>query len=406
MRGHPERLAWTVLSLAFATFCLLSVGIPLGVRAFLLNSRVNEDTVLQVIQGITLVQRANGGEPSGVTEAQSTLLSPQDEVITDASSWATLDLFDRSHVIVYSNSRLRLDQVDSPRYGVSKRPNSVALALTGGLMRVGVALPDARSTDFRVQTPHTTLTLDEGSYRIEVTNEGTRVTVTRGEATLTQANSLLRLPQGMRTFVDFAGKAAPVQTAARNLIENGSFLAPLHTAWVTNTVIYPTTLAPPVVEVVEEDGRQAVRLVRLGPEDGIHSEIAIQQKLDQDARDFARLAISLDVSLEFQSLSGGGLLSSEFPIIVRLDFKDRWGNNQFWTHGFYYHNRDGYPIFPNAWGQPSGEQIPRGVWFPYESGNLMELLGETRPAHITGLTVYASGWNYEGLVTEIQLIVE
>jgi hypothetical protein len=406
MRGHPERLAWTVLSLALATFCLLAAGIPLGMRAYLLNSRVGQDTLLQVIQGIVLVQRANGAEPSGVTEAQSTNLSPQDEVITDATSWATLDLFDRSHVTLYSNSRLQLDRVSAPRFQVSKRPNEIGLSLTGGLMRVGVALPEVRATVFQVQTPHTTLTLDEGSYRIEVTNQGTRVTVTRGEATLTQEGSLLKLPQGMRTLVDFAGKAAPVQTAARNLIENGTFQEPLHTAWVTNTVIYTSTVAPPLAEIVEEDGRRAARLMRLATDDGIHSEISIQQRLDQDARDFARLEISLDVNLQFQSLSGGGQLSSEFPIIVRLDFKDRWGNDKFWTHGFYYHNRDGYLIAPNAWGQPSGEQIPRGVWFPYESGNLMELLGENRPTHITGVTLYASGWNYDGLVSEVQLIVE
>ena len=46
------------------------------------------------------------------------------------------------------------------------------------------------------------------------------------------------------------------------------------------------------------------------------------------------------------------------------------------------------------------------MWFPYESGNLLELLGDNRPAHLTGLTVYASGWNYDSLVSEVQLLVE
>jgi hypothetical protein len=123
-------------------------------------------------------------------------------------------------------------------------------------------------------------------------------------------------------------------------------------------------------------------------------------------RDFDRLEVALDVKVELQSLSGGGLLSSEFPLIIRLDYKDLWGNDKFWTHGFYYQNNAGYPIAPDPWGQPSGEQVPQAVWYPYESGNLIELLGENRPAHITGLTVYASGWNYDSLVSEIQLVVE
>jgi hypothetical protein len=53
-----------------------------------------------------------------------------------------------------------------------------------------------------------------------------------------------------------------------------------------------------------------------------------------------------------------------------------------------------------------GEQIPRGVWYPYESGNLLELLGDSRPMYVTELTIYASGWNYDALVSEVQLIVE
>ena len=36
----------------------------------------------------------------------------------------------------------------------------------------------------------------------------------------------------------------------------------------------------------------------------------------------------------------------------------------------------------------------------------MELLGDNAPAQITGLTVYASGWNYDGLISEVHLIVE
>jgi hypothetical protein len=158
--------------------------------------------------------------------------------------------------------------------------------------------------------------------------------------------------------------------------------------------------------VVENGGRSAVRLSRREQDTGNHTEAAIQQRLDQDVRDFDRLEVALDVMLNFQSLSGGGQQSSEFPIIVRLDYKDLWGNDKFWTHGFYYQNEAGYPIALDPWGRPSGEEIPQGVWYPYESGNLTDLLGENRPAQITGLTVYASGWNYESLVSEIQLIVE
>lgn len=407
MRNNPERIAWTVLWLSFATFCILVTGIPLGVRSFLQNATDKQDTQMRVIDGTVLVQKANGGEPIGVTAAaEGSTLTQGDQVLTDAASWATLDLFDRSNVILYNNTQLTIPRTESPRFDVSNRPNRIRLNLTGGLMRVGVALADQRQTVFQVVTPHTTIDLDEGSYRIDVANDGTQITVVRGQATLTGDGGKVTLPEGTRTGVDLSAAPAEPQPAAQNLIVNGDFQEPLSTGWVSATVVLDPSVPPPGVEVVEADGRNAARFFRREGDTGNHTEISIHQSIAQDARDFSRLQVSMDVRLDFQSLSGGGLLSSEFPIIVRLDYKDRWGSDKFWTHGFYYQNRDNYPIALDPWGRPSGEQIPKDVWFPYESGNLLELLGDNRPAHITGLTVYASGWNYDSLVTEVQLVVE
>jgi hypothetical protein len=404
MRKSPVRVAWVVLGTAFVVFCALVTGIPLGTRFYLFNATEDRETQLQRIEGTILVQRAKGGEPSGVTE--SATLLPGDKVILDATSRGTLDLFERSHVTLYSNTNVELTQMEAPRFKPSDRPNEITLNLTGGLVRVGVALPGERETVFRVQTPHTTVSLEEGSYRIEVTNEATQITVVRGRATLDTEASPVVLEQGMRTKVDLPGAMANPLPAAQNLIVNGDFQEPLSTGWLTSTTVLTSTVSAPSVQVVPEGGRQAVRFLQEAANDGDHTEAALQQKLDRDVRDFDRLQVSLDVKLDFQSLSGGGLLSTEFPIIVRLDYKDLWGNDKFWTHGFYYQNKAGYVIAPDPWGRPSGEQIPQGVWYPYESGNLIELLGDNRPAHITGLQVYASGWNYDSSVSEIQLTVE
>jgi hypothetical protein len=404
MRGNPGRVAWVVLLTALVIFCILAAGVPLGIRSYLFRATEEQSASMQVIEGTVLVERARGSAPSGVRESAE--LDPGDAVITDANSWATLDLFDRSHVTLYTNAKVRLEESMTPRFDLSDRPNCISLNLTGGLMRVGVALAGERPTEFKVVTPHTVVALEEGSYRVEATNDGTQVTVVRGQAIVGQDVARITIPQGARTWIDLSGQAADPMPAARNLIENGNFSEPLQTAWVTDTEILRSSAVPPTVLAVENDGRRSVRLVRREADDGIHSEATIFQALDQDVRDYVRLEVSLDVLLEFQSLSGGGQLSSEFPVIVRLDYKDRWGNDQFWTHGFYYQNRDGYPVALDPWGNPNGEQIPRGVWYPYESGNLLELLGESGPVHVTGLTVYASGWNYDSQVSEIQLIVE
>ncbi len=404
MRRNPERVAWTVLCAAFIVFCLLVTGVPVAVRSYLLNASEDQQTLLQTIEGTILVQEENGSKPAGVTD--SAMLPPGVGVILDATARGTLDLFDRSHVTLYSNTSMYLERTEAPRFKVSDRPNKIALNLMAGLARVGVPFVGERETDFRVLTPHTTLQLQEGSYRIEVTNEATQVTVVRGQARVGTEASQVVLGQGLRTQVDLTGAPASSLPAAENLIKNGDFQQPLSTTWLTNTVVLTSSVMSPRIEAVEDGGRQAVRFLQEQARDGDHTEAAIQQKLDRDVRDFDRLEVALDVQLDFQSLSGGGLLSSEFPIIVRLDYKDLWGNDQFWTHGFYYRNPAGYPIAPAAWGGASGEQLPQGVWYPYESGNLMEFLAENKPAQVTGLTVYASGWNYDSRVSEIQIIVE
>jgi len=406
MRKKPERIAWTVLWIAFATCWILAIGTPLGVRSYLINASEGQEAQLHVIGGTVLVQKAKGSEPIGVTQA--TTVAQGDQVITDATSSATLDLFEASHLILYSNTDLTLGTMETPRFGVSNHLDQVRLNLTGGLVRVGVALPPPgeRAIDFRVQTPHTEVSLKEGSYRIEVTNEGTQVTVVRGQALVGQSSSQITLLQGTRSQTGLDGTPSTPMSAVQNLLVNGNFQETLAPTWVTSTVVLTTSVKPPIIEQVEDEGRTAVRLARRELDNGNHTEGAIEQLLDYDVRDFERLEVLLDVKLSFQSLAGGGLQSSEFPIIVRLDYKDIYGNDNFWTHGFYYQNQAGYAIAPDPWGRQSGEQIPQDVWFPYESGNLLVLLGDRKPAHITGLTIYASGWNYDSLVSEVQLLVE
>ena len=92
-------------------------------------------------------------------------------------------------------------------------------------------------------------------------------------------------------------------------------------------------------------------------------------------------------------------MSSEFPIILRIDYKDQYGIDRFWTHGFYYQNESNFPV-------QNGTDIPRYRWYPYETDNLMEELGNLRPTWITSIRIYASGWNYQSMVSEVGLIVE
>ena len=87
--------------------------------------------------------------------------------------------------------------------------------------------------------------------------------------------------------------------------------------------------------------------------------------------------------------------------MFRLDYEDVYGNHQFWTYGFYYRDP------PPQWVVTGGQKIPQNVWFAFESGNLFERLkqeGLPLPAKINYLKIYASGHNYDSLVSEVRLL--
>jgi len=139
MRNNSERLAWTVLSVAFVVFCVLVTTIPLRIRSSLLSAMAVEETRVRRIAGTVLVRQPNGGQLGGVLE--SGVVLPGEQIIIDSATRAVLDLFDRSHVTLYSNTSLELLAVETPRFALSKQPSHIRLNLTGGLARVGVALP-------------------------------------------------------------------------------------------------------------------------------------------------------------------------------------------------------------------------------------------------------------------------
>jgi hypothetical protein len=91
--------------------------------------------------------------------------------------------------------------------------------------------------------------------------------------------------------------------------------------------------------------------------------------------------------------------------MLRLDYKDADNNDRSWYHGFYY---DSPPENYRLYNQPenSSERIARFIWYPYESENLLTILGPTKPVFIKSIRIYASGWLYEAMVANISLLAQ
>ncbi len=399
MRKNPQRLAWIILSIAFATFCLLVVSIPLGIRWYVINATQVHKTSLAAIGGTVQVQEPEADVPIAVTGTKDDV--PEGSTIrTDATSQAFLEFFEDSTLHLYNKTQVIIQKTQSPRFGLSSKPNAIVLEVTGGRVRIGVAPSMQSPLNFQVQTPHAAVELEEdGSYSVEVSSEEFHLTVRDGQAKVMAMGKVVELGQGERTTLEIGREPLGPLPAERDLIVNGDFKEPLTAGWrVYHDQVDPKEVSGKA-EILAVGDRQAVRFWRVGKAAN-HAETGIIQTIDKDVRDFTSLALHISVRLLDQSLPGAGYLSSEFPVMVRLDYKDINGNDAFWTYGFYFKD----PVAD--WRIVNGEKIPRYVWYPYESPNLMDELGDVKPALITSVRVYASGWDYQSMASQVQLLAK
>ena len=77
----------------------------------------------------------------------------------------------------------------------------------------------------------------------------------------------------------------------------------------------------------------AVRFVRRGSKNS-HGENILYQAINRDVSDFVSLKLSVDFRIIYQTLSGGGYLGSEYPLLVQVTYRDEAGNQHTWARGF------------------------------------------------------------------------
>jgi hypothetical protein len=194
---------------------------------------------------------------------------------------------------------------------------------------------------------------------------------------------------------DFAHDPVSAQV---NLLQNGDFSESILNTW--QSYIKAENVIPGSVRIIERDGRRVAHFIRQG-EENVPTEVGITQVVERDVNVYDSLTMQLDVKLLHQSLSGAGYLSSEFPLRVEVTYTDIYGKVLTWGHGFYYRDPEN-----ENWQVVGGDKIPPYNWYTYQSPNLMELLDDTRPARINSVRIYASGWNYQSMVSELYLFVE
>jgi hypothetical protein len=406
VRENPERLAWTVLLASFAFFVVLAITVPLGLRYGLEVATVKQTAVLNPTQGTVLLYTPGAVEPIAITDLRDEVTEGSRLEAGDGPTQATVRLINEAgsdeslgSVQMFSGTRLHIDQMRSPAFDLSSAPYHAQLTLDQGQMRVFTNSGRQRPLSVRIVTPHGEIDLEAGSYQIAVGAEQTDITVSAGQATLHKADQTpLVVSEGLRAWLTADALAEQPVAAAQNLLRNGNFTESMKDSWESYVIAQNVT--PGKVSIMERDGRRVAYFVRQG-EDNVPTEVGIRQQIGKDVNVYDKLMLQLDVKLLFQSLSGAGYLSSEYPLRLEITYTDIYGKQLTWGHGFYARDPEN-----ENWKIVNGEKIPPFNWYTYRSPNLMEVLQETRPARIDSIRIYASGWNYQSMVSEVILVAE
>ncbi len=413
---NPERIAWTVLLSAFFTFVALVAGAAISGR-YWLRQGARAQVISMVPSGI--VQVTQPGRTTPEVNLQSIPVGSVIATETNAQASLTFARADSAQVLasmqVFGDTKLRVEQADSPRFTTGVNPHRIHLHIASGHVTVYVGVDLDRAVEIQVESESgatATLAAPGSIASIESSFTDTMVTVREGTAQVASMGTAVPLAKDERAEVVAGSPPLGPLPAERNLVSNGDFGKELDGNWRLDIrpPVDPAE-APGTAEVSTIGGRRTVVFQR---SDAVNwGQAGIVQDIDRDVRGYDSLRLHMDVMITEQTLKNCGVRGTECPVMVRLTYVDVFGNTQEWLRGFFFYY-DPNPAagatycvtcWPVQWPH---DQWPKGKWQVFDSDNLLEIFrtNNTPAAMIRSIAIYGSGWSFSGYVTNVQLLAE
>lgn len=393
--ARARRRAWLCLVAAFTIWCVLAGSIGATGWTYRRNATESPAALLNVDRGTVFY-----GGPTTADQMRARPGMPAEEggiVEVGDNGRASLDLFDGSSVQLMGNTRMELSQIRVGKFNADH--TRLILGLIDGAAHLNVAgkLPYGR--EVVLNTPHGKVSLSKGEYLVWVQEDGTRVSSYTGQAKAGVEDNAVRLRDGQRALLPPDGFPRGPFPLAENLIKNGDFSRQFQ-GW---SMLDKREEGRPDIggtrRLVEETiaGRriEALQIVRDTDRD-THNETGIVQEINRDVSGYRNLALTAWVKVTSASLSGGGYLGSEYPVMFRVQYTDERGGRPGWTHGFYFANPENRPT-------DNGEIVAQGQWYPF-LGRLTDL--PDRPIFIRSIEVLSAGHDFDATIADIRLIAE
>jgi len=427
MLRDPGRLAWMVLFISLAVFCLVTTAILLGINWFLFDSTISLITSLDVSRNTVSVRAS----PSDGFQAvhSSSLLNRDSYLVTDSSSQGYITFVDPySHNVVASitlhrESNLTIGDAVRPRFEFSSRPYIINIQFQGNI-DVDIVPDLSRRILFDVQSPHGLIRMGS-TGRYSLTNQTNRVSVfnrTGQAAIINLAREARDVAEGMTGRIDPETNAIIVEQPLVDILPDGSFDTfnpadpALSSEWGCYSLRDDTTAAEGSYRREIVNGRPVMHITRIeeaGKPANNHAETGCLQYLNTineplPVTDYSYLELRATMQIRDRPLmlSTCGQRGSECPVMIVINYLNQYGQEQQWIHGFYtrYDQAVGWPLRCDTCAQDH-EQLNKDTWYTYTSGNLLQLLPQDqRPVAISSVKFYASGHEYEVLLSEVALL--
>ncbi len=339
-----QRLAWIILLSSFFICTVLTISFPFGVNAVLQNSTELLDIFVQSNKGTVRIDNENGDGRAVLEGDSGQMMYPGSTVVTGNTQTALLFLSPPeseqrlARLQVYSHTTLRLVEADSPQFSVSEQLHEAIIKLESGRLLISLSQFEERPFQLIINTPQGRIAFAHaGQYIVIVDNESTEVIVQEGMATVSavvevgvrdvvylEADQRAEIPTGLQP-------RGPLNTS-RNLITNSDF-SKGKSGW--------TFFAWQIQEADQPKGETAVTYIFGEPRlhiirDGSgHADLRIRQNIQRDVTDIDVLELSLTFRILGQSLQVCGIVGSECPLFVRINYVDANGITQTWQQGFF-----------------------------------------------------------------------
>ena len=359
------------------------------VKIYYDTATIPQEASISIISGTTLVKGVRDRQWSSISS--NDVIKAGDSIRTNEFSQVFLRLFDGSTVQVLAASEVRFK-----RMALSKRDpkeETIELEVVNGKARIGVAFPYRREKKFILNMGAAAILLSDGSYTVGENKASWQLRVgPMGYAQVVGKEKKAVLRPDQRLEVSKDGMVGDPQVSQEEIVFNGDLSQGLN-GWQQGGDLSKDGNIKSSIDLVIDSDKPAVRFVRTGS-NGQHGETYIYQEINRDVSDLGELHLALEPRVISHALSGGGYIGSEYPVILRLNYRTVTSDRTA-VYGFYTHNEAGNRT-------DNGEQVTGGYWLhSIYPGNLMAL--DPPPQKILSIQIGASGWDYDSMVRGVSL---